>query len=192
MKIGKGVIWLVALCAVLGISALLYPRLKAQYETPALAYGDELSEEEQAQTEKKLLPDLTVIDADGNTVALSDYYGKPVVINFWATWCGPCREELPYFQNAYEELGEDIAFLMVNLTDGQYDTIESVQAFATEEGYTFPIYYDTTNQSGELYGISAIPVSMFVRPDGTLMDYALGTLTEEALRGYVDNLLAEK
>ena len=77
-------------------------------------------------------PDFTVYDGDGNAAKLSDFFGKPLVVNFWASWCGPCKNEMPYFDKAAAER-DDVTILMVNLTDGQRDTVESVKKFAEKE-----------------------------------------------------------
>ena len=79
-------------------------------------------------------PDFTVYDLDGNPVSLSDYFGKPIVLNFWASWCGPCKMELPDFQETYDELGGDVQFLIVNLTDGSRETVETASAYLKEQG----------------------------------------------------------
>ncbi|MBQ4347432.1 MAG: TlpA family protein disulfide reductase, partial [Firmicutes bacterium] len=88
-----------------------------------------------------MAPDFTVYDSEGNAVMLSDFIGKPIVLNFWASWCGPCKMEMPEFNEAYAELGEDIQFLMVNVTTGR-ETQESASAFIEENGYSFPVFYD--------------------------------------------------
>ena len=88
-------------------------------------------------------PDFTVINNNGDEVKLSDYIGKLVVVNFWATWCGPCASELPAFDNAYEKYKDEVEFLMVNLTDGYSETVDKVKKYVKDNGYTFPVYYDT-------------------------------------------------
>ena len=90
-----------------------------------------------------LAPDFTVYDADGNEVKLSDFFGRPIVVNFWATWCSPCKREMPSFERMYEKYGEDVVFLMVNLTDGYQDTVKKASDFVEKNGYTFPVYFDT-------------------------------------------------
>ena len=121
-------------------------------------------------------PDFTVYDADGNGVLLSDYRGKPVVLNFWASWCGPCKQEMPDFQEKYAELGDSVQFLMVNVTDGSRESVDSASAFIEEQGYTFPVFYDTSLEAVTEYGISGIPATFFIDADGVIAAHAVGSI----------------
>lgn len=133
-------------------------------------------------------PDFTVYDADGNAAKLSDFFGKPLVVNFWASWCGPCKSEMPYFDKAAAER-DDVTILMVNLTDGQRDTVESVTKFAEKEGYTFPLWFDTELSAANAYYVYSIPMTVFIAADGTLADYRTGAMSEEMLNAYLDLLV---
>lgn len=133
--------------------------------------------------------DFTVLDNDGNEVSLSDFSGKPMVINFWATWCAPCRSELSDFNKLYEENKDEIVFLMVNLTDGSRDTLEGVKEFVSEREYTFPVYFDTEYNAARAYGVNGIPMSVFINKDGYIADTHTGSMDEETLREYLDKLL---
>lgn len=148
--------------------------------------GDEAIETtapaEPAATEPEQAPDFTVLDGEGNEVQLSDFFGKPIVLNFWATWCGPCKSEMPEFNEAYLEQGEAVQFLMVNLTDGTRDTVDSVKAFIEEAGYSFPVFYDTTYDAATVYGVSAIPMTLFIDADGVLQAYANQAIDMETLQ----------
>ena len=126
-------------------------------------------------------PDFTVYDAQGNAHKLSDYRGKPVVLNFWASWCGPCKSEMPDLQEAYSRYGQDIHFLMVNLTDGYQETKESASAYITGQGYSFPVFYDTDVDAAATYGVSAVPVTYFIDGEGYLVAMGQGALSAEAL-----------
>ncbi len=134
-------------------------------------------------------PDFTFMDKDGNAVKLSDFRGKPVVLNFWATWCPPCKQELPDFDRAAETYKDDVVFLMVNLTDGQRDTVDIVKAFVADNGYTFPVYFDTTYSAANSYMVSSIPTTYFINAKGEAVNYKIGMLTAPELESGIKDLL---
>ena len=136
-------------------------------------------------------PDFTVYDQDENPVKLSDFAGTPVVLNFWASWCGPCRMEMPEFEDAYQEYGDQVAFMMVNLTDGANETVETASALIQEHGYTFPVYFDITQAATILYGIRSIPTTFFIDGEGIVVGYATGSLDRETLQAGMDRILPE-
>lgn len=127
------------------------------------------------------VPDFTVYDLEGNAVSLYNCLGKPVVLNFWATWCGPCQSEMPAFDQMYQQHGDKVTFLMVNVTDGSRDTVETVTSFYEDSGYTFPIYFDTTLDASMTYGAYSIPVTFFIDPEGYLLYNHMGAISEDAL-----------
>ncbi len=134
-------------------------------------------------------PNFTVYDMEGSEVKLSDYVGKPTVVNFWATWCNPCFIEMPYFEKYYGEYSDRVNFLMVNLTDGYQDTVEGVKAFIEENGFTFPVYCDTDLSAASTYNVYSIPLTIFINSDGTLAGSHLGTMSEKALESYLNQLI---
>ena len=137
---------------------------------------------------KSSAPDFTVQTMDGGDVKLSDFFGKPVIINFWATWCGPCKVELPAFQAAYEEYGDEIFFLMVNLTDGYRDTVETVKEFVADNEYSFPVYFDTAYNGAEAYSVYSVPLTVMIDKNGTVFQKHLGTMSEAMLQDYIKAL----
>ncbi len=131
-------------------------------------------------------PDFTVYDAEGNAVRLSDYFGKPIVLNFWASWCGPCKMEMPDFQEKYLELGGDIHFLMVNMTDGQRETVETASEFIADQGYTFPVFFDTQSDAAMTYGAYSLPTTFFIDAQGYAIAQATGAINGETLLRGID------
>lgn len=140
--------------------------------------------------EKVLAPDFTVYDSEGNEVHLSDFTGKPVVLNFWASWCGPCKMEMPDFDDAYAELGGDVHFLMVNMTSGR-ETLESATSFIEEQGYSFPVYYDTDADAATTYGVYSLPTTLFIDAEGYGIAQATGAINAETLQKGIDMILTE-
>jgi thiol-disulfide isomerase/thioredoxin len=138
------------------------------------------------EPEKYRAPDFTMLDMDGNEVALSSFFGKPIILNFWASWCGPCKSEMPDIQKFYEQYGEDVHFLIVNCTDGSRETVDSAKKFIEDTDYTFPVYFDTTYMGAYTYGASSIPLTYFIDADGNMAAYYMGAMSESILRQGVD------
>jgi peroxiredoxin len=139
-----------------------------------------------SQAPKESVPDFSIMDASGNMVNLSDYYGQPIVLNFWASWCPPCKNEMPDFNKVYEEYQDRVAFLMVNLTDGRQETVENGKGFIDKQGFTFPVYFDTKGEGARAYKINSIPQTFFIDRDGSLIQSFMGGINEKTLRQYVD------
>ena len=126
-------------------------------------------------------PDFVMYDMYGNRQYLSDFFGKPIVLNFWATWCPNCVVEMPYFQQLYEELGNEIHILKINLLDGQRETREMVDQFIADHGLSFPIYFDAGDGAFE-YGVSFIPMTFFIDADGYAIASSQGAVDSDILR----------
>ena len=134
-------------------------------------------------------PDFQVTDESGKSITLSGKIGKPVIVNAWASWCTYCREEMPLFEKAYQQYGTKIDFMMVDLADGRQETVQAGKAFISEKGYTFPVLFDTGGSLSSAYNISGIPVTLFVRADGSLLKKHEGAISESQLAGYAKQLL---
>jgi len=193
-KILKLLIWVLAFAVVIVGASVLYNRLSSEVSVGGIATAPQATEytgEAASETEARgsEAPDFTVYDLEGNAHKLSDFRGKPVLLNFWASWCGPCQMEMPDFQKYYESHGDKVNFVIVNLTDGQQETVESASAFIAEKGYTFPVYYDTDIDAAAKYGVSAVPVSYFIDAEGYFVAWAQGALSADMLQQGMDMLL---
>jgi thiol-disulfide isomerase/thioredoxin len=132
--------------------------------------------------------DFTVYDGNMKEVRLSDFKGKPVVVNFWATWCIYCVREFPQFEDAYRRYGDRVNFVMVDLTDNYRETMDSAKDFIRKNDYTFPVYYDMKNSADNAYNISSIPVSLFIDAGGNIVDTHVGAMSETMLDSYLVKL----
>ena len=175
------------------VGKLVYDSIKDDY-TPFYTQSDESrdtgsvskSDENNKSEQENTAPDFSVLDYEGNIVSLSDFYGKPIIINFWASWCGPCRGEMPVFEELYKEFGEEVVFMMINLTDGKSETVSSVKEFITDEGYTFPVYFDTEDSASTAYSINPIPHTFVINKNGNVETHFIGALNENTLRAIID------
>ncbi|MGE4276630.1 MAG: cytochrome c biogenesis protein CcdA [Lawsonibacter sp.] len=143
-------------------------------------------------------PDFTLVDQNGETHTLSDYRGKTVFLNFWATWCGPCQNELPDIQALYESYGSNGGDLVVlgvanPKSDGYPNNSDKTQAeveqFLQENGYTFPVVMDTTGEVLSAYGISAFPTTFMIDTEGNLFGYVVSQLTGEMMESIVQQTM---
>ena len=164
-------------------TSVLYNSLSKNYKPDSLSNNENANSED---TELKLAPDFTVYDLDGNEVHLSDYFGKPIIVNFWASWCGPCKMEMPDFDAAYAVYKDDIVFLMVNMTDGSRETVDKASAFIADSGYSFPVYYDTDYSAAITYSVSSLPTSYFLNEKGELVAHAKGAIDADTLQRGID------
>ncbi len=159
--------------------------------SPEQAGPEEEAAAEEQQAEESAaaaVPDFTIYTGGGDAVQLSDFAGRPVIVNFWASWCGPCQNEMPDFEQAYADYGDEIEFVMLNATYGR-ETMDSARSFLEESGYTFPVYYDTDADAAAAIGVTAFPTTLFIAPDGTLTAYAISMLDAETLQRGIDMLL---
>ena len=125
--------------------------------------------------------DFTVTDINGAEVNLYDFIGKPVVLNFWASWCPPCKSEMPDFNKLFTEI-DDVQFIMVCLTDGARETVKTGSEYVREQGYSFPIYFDTATQAANAFIVRSIPATFFIDSDGYIKRSEHGMINEEILR----------
>ena len=181
MKKEKLFIILLAVVLLFGGAFKLYDELTKEHTVNA----------EGGENRKVLAEDFTVYDKGGNEVKLSDYIGKPIVMNFWASWCTPCQIEMPEFDKVYQELGEEVEFLMINMTASGGETVDRAQAFVDNGGYNFPIVFDTEHEAAATYGASALPTTFFIDKDGYVVNQIVGAINAETLKEGIEEILDE-
>jgi peroxiredoxin len=130
-------------------------------------------------------PDFALPTLAGETVRLSDFKGKPVLVNFWATWCGPCRSEFPDFQKAAVDNAEELVIIGINNTTT--DQKEQIPAFLAEFGITFLIVLDETGATAKAYNILGLPTSIFIDRNGNVNEIFTGPIN----KAYIEAKLSE-
>ena len=119
----------------------------------------------------KLAPDFKLENLDGQSVSLSDFRGKPVLINFWASWCGPCRAEMPYIQQIYEEWSDKgLEVLAIDIGESS----SKVKEFLQSQGLSIPVLLDTEKNVAQEYNITGIPTTFFIDKDGIIQEKVIG------------------
>jgi peroxiredoxin len=153
---------------------------------------DENIDTESGLEKNERAPDFKLTTLTGETVKLSDYKGKTVILNFWASWCPPCRVEMPYMENYYGENkdSENVEILAVNMTKmerGGGDKVEKVEGFVNELELTFPILLDDDGEVMKLYQVMAYPTTYMINPEGIITDVVISSLDEELITELVNN-----
>ncbi|PFO53713.1 thiol:disulfide interchange protein [Bacillus cereus] len=137
----------------------------------------------------KSAPDFTLTKLDGTNVKLSDLKGKKVILNFWATWCGPCQQEMPDMEAFYKEHKENVEILAVNYTPSEKGGgEEKVSNFVKEKGITFPILLDKNIDVTTAYKVITIPTSYFIDTKGVIQDKFIGPMTQKEMEKRVAKL----
>ncbi len=126
----------------------------------------------------ELAPSFTLVDLEGNQVSLSDFREKTVFVNFWATWCPPCRAEMPEIEAVYQEYKDkDVVVISVDLFEDE----NVVRQFVQQGGYSWTFVIDTTGVVTNSYGIVAIPTSFFIDREGIIQAVSIGAMTKRAM-----------
>lgn len=137
-------------------------------------------------------PDFTLELLEGGEITLSDLRGKPVIINFWATWCGPCREEMPAIEKIYRDY-RDLGLVVIGLNLTSQDTEQAVTAFIQEFGLTFPIALDRNASVSRRYQLKGLPTTYFIDSQGVIQSVVVGGPMSEALiQSKVEALFQER
>ena len=177
--IGAAAFALLLILAVIGYN-LLSQRVKPQQNAAASS----------SQASKTSAPDFTVQDAGGNHVSLSDFKGKPVVLNFWASWCPPCKAEMPDYEKMFRQYSrQGVVFMMVNMTDGSRETTATAKQFLKENNYTFTAYFDVDSSAANAYGISSIPDSLFIDKAGNIVNAYEGMIDAAAMKKNIEAIM---
>lgn len=175
--------------------------LESQEETEKESEDASEDKEENKEEESKetVVPaiDFTLKDQFGNEHTLCDYKGKTVFLNFWATWCGPCRSEMPDIQKLYEtyETEGDNAVIILGVAApglGQEKDEAGIKAFLDESGYTYPTLMDTTGDLFSEYGISSFPTTFMIDREGNVFGYVSGALNEDMMKNIIEQTLEGK
>jgi peroxiredoxin len=175
--------WMLGLALVLVIAALGVYSVVSEDDAGDPGTGQEIAHQDGPA------PDFEMTTFDGETFRLSDHRGEVVIVNFWGSWCEPCREEMPAFQQAWEASGDDVTFVGVG---SKRDPEDKARAFADEFGVTYPIGRDTeggTAAAGQItkdYNVSFYPMTYIVGPDGNISSLVVGEMDTDDLASYID------
>jgi len=138
----------------------------------------------------KLAPEITLNNLNGQTVKLSNYRGKVVILNFWASWCPPCKSEMPELDKAAREFasGSDAVLVSVNLTDGSRETVDKATNYIADNKYSMIVLLDTQSRAANAYNITSIPATYIMDKQGVIVNTIVGPTTQKTLNDYVNQL----
>ena len=198
VKIGAVLLIVMGILTLTGATGTISADLAAvsgtTQEEPAAEQEDTTgAQEESGEIPVVPAPDFTLTDQYGETHTLSDYQGQTVFLNFWATWCGPCKMEMPDIQALYEAWDENAGDLVVlgvaGPGIGQEGSAEDIAAFLEENGYTYPVVMDDTGALFYQYGISAYPTTFMIDTEGNVFGYVQGAVSREVMDDIVQQTM---
>ncbi|WP_107947340.1 redoxin domain-containing protein [Lysinibacillus parviboronicapiens] len=185
----------VVLLVVAMIGTYVRQQIDKDREIDVASLGKETEQREIGLKKGDTPPDFTLTTLDGEEVTLSDLRGKKVVLNFWATWCPPCKAEMPHMQNYYDQYAkkENVEILAVNLTSAERDVtedakIDTITTFKDSYELTFPILLDKKNDAGFDYQVITIPTTYFIDSNGYIQRTIQGPMDVDMLTNYVEAL----
>lgn len=181
----KLIIGILIFIVFLDIVYLVYTNFSDNYEPYSLS---DLTQQNDKASDKASADDFVVYDKSGNEVRLSDFRGKPVVLNFWASWCPPCKTEMPYFNDAYLANRDQVVFLLVDQVDNQRETPEIGQKYVAGQGYSFPVYFDSAQDATKTYRAYSIPVTYFINAEGRIVSTHRGGISAEKLKQGINSI----
>ena len=192
MKRNVGLLVVLALVAIM-LGTFINQQIK---KTEAIAQVGEEGNvtKEEGANKGEMAPDFTLETLSGETVTLADLKGKKVILNFWATWCSPCRKEMPHLQTYYEEYAEkdNAVIIAANTTYNEYGAKdkrkENVQAFLDSLDVTLPVLLMPDDSIIKQYEVLTIPSTFMIDSEGRIQHHIVGPLDEKAIRDYVTQL----
>ena len=175
-------VWAIVLVAVslLGIGWISYSKEPAVSASSATGLTE-------AAIAGYLAPQFALNNTCGEEVKLTDFRGRPVVVNFWATWCPPCRAEIPHFQDASVKYNGQVVVLGVD----QGEPLSVVGDFGAALGVTYPLLLDTDNSVSRQYGVVALPKTVFVDADGVVREVFTGIINRAVLEDRIEKLISD-
>lgn len=172
--------------ALIAISYFAYFYLDSKYQ------NNNTQNESSVNSNLKKEIDFTVSDKNQKGIKLSDYIGKPVVVNFWASWCPPCKAEMPEFNKLASEYSSDqLVILMVNMTDGQRETVSTASKYISDNKYNLNVLFDTDGEASTKYNVTSIPRTLFINKDGYIVNDYSGQITSSELDKNINKLLGK-
>ncbi|MEZ0480002.1 peroxiredoxin family protein [Planococcus sp. SSTMD024] len=188
--IKKAIIGILLLAAIAIIAINFFEEDAAPIDTSESTSSTTAQETSLAEglSQGQTAPDFTLTDQNGEMVKLSDYRGKKVILNFWATWCPPCRAEMPHMQEFHENnTGGDVEILAVNLT-AQDNGDEAIRSFIDEFGLTFSMPMDETGSTAQTYQIRTVPTTYILNTKGEIAQKIVGPMDEQIMKDQTDSI----
>lgn len=186
----KKIIGYIVALLVIGTMVVVMVKMNASSDQSNETAGEQETTDVIGLEQGNIPPDFELETFDGEVIKLSELKGKKVILNFWASWCGPCKAEMPHMQNYYEAYAEEdnVEIIAVNMSTQERGGMDGVKDFITSYNLTFPIPLDQEGTAIADYEIFTIPTTFMLGTDGTLEQKIIGPMDEKTIRGLVEQL----